>query len=110
MRVENPHTVSLRFPGPGSSSQGKSGPKSRPNRRRRWQTGLKFLYRLWCDGMTREAVEILLLDGGLSAKMGNSGKSGFLFQTLKRDGELRTSVQRELSDARPPRKVSKLQP
>ena len=94
MKVENLHTVSLRFPGQGSSSQGKSGPKPRPNRRRRWKTGIKFLYRKWCDGMTREAVVRPLLDGGLSAKMGDSGKSGSLFQTLKHDGELRTSVQR----------------
>jgi hypothetical protein len=29
-RARNPPAVSLRFPGPGSSSQGKSGPKIRP--------------------------------------------------------------------------------
>jgi hypothetical protein len=28
--ARNPPAVSLRFPGPGSSSQGKSGPKIRP--------------------------------------------------------------------------------
>ena len=52
MKVKNLHTVNLRFPGQGSSSQGKSGPKPRPNRRRRWKTGLKFLYQLsvrWGD-------------------------------------------------------------
>ena len=30
---------SLRFPGEGSSAQGKSGPKPRTQRRRRWTTG-----------------------------------------------------------------------
>ena len=30
MEVRILHTVCLRFPGPGSSSQGKSGPKARP--------------------------------------------------------------------------------
>ena len=52
MEVGNLHTVSLRFPGQGSSSQGKSGPKQRPNRRMRWQTGRIFLYHVmvrWDD-------------------------------------------------------------
>ena len=61
MKVKNLHTVSLRFPGQGSSSQGKSGPKPRPNRRRRWVTGLKFLYQYQCDGVTQEAMVSPLL-------------------------------------------------
>ena len=35
---------SLRFPGEGSSAQGKSGPKVRPRRRSRWIAGIKFLH------------------------------------------------------------------
>ena len=35
---------SLRFPGEGSSAQGKSGPKVRPKRRSRWTAGIKFLH------------------------------------------------------------------
>ena len=35
---------SLRFPGEGSSAQGKSGPKVRPRRRSRWTAGIKFLH------------------------------------------------------------------
>ena len=66
MKVENLHTENLRFPGQGSSSQGKSGPKPRPKRRRRWQTGIKFLYRYQCDGVTQEAIISPLLVGGLS--------------------------------------------
>ena len=35
---------SLRFPGEGSSAQGKSGPKVRPNKRSRWTAGIRFLH------------------------------------------------------------------
>ena len=35
----------LRFPGEGSSAQGKSGPKVRPKRRSRWTAGIRFLHR-----------------------------------------------------------------
>ena len=35
---------SLRFPGEGSSAQGKSGPKVRPKKRSRWTAGIKFLH------------------------------------------------------------------
>jgi hypothetical protein len=78
MKVKNLHTVSLRFPGQGSSSQGKSGPKPRPNRRRRWVTGLKFLYQCQCDGVTQEAVASPLLDVGPSMEEWSPGKSGLL--------------------------------
>ena len=39
LAVEN-----LRFPGEGSSAQGKSGPKARPKRRSRWEAGKRFLH------------------------------------------------------------------
>ena len=35
---------SLRFPGEGSSAQGKSGPKVRPKKRSRWEAGIRFLH------------------------------------------------------------------
>ena len=35
---------SLRFPGEGSSAQGKSGPKVRLMKRSRWIAGIKFLH------------------------------------------------------------------
>ena len=35
---------SLRFPGEGSSAQGKSGPKVRRITRSRWTAGIKFLH------------------------------------------------------------------
>ena len=35
---------SLRFPGEGSSAQGKSGPKARLNKRSRWEAGKRFLH------------------------------------------------------------------
>ena len=35
---------SLRFPGEGSSAQGKSGPKVRPKKRSRWIAGIRFLH------------------------------------------------------------------
>ena len=35
---------SLRFPGEGSSAQGKSGPKVRLKKRSRWTAGIKFLH------------------------------------------------------------------
>ena len=35
---------SLRFPGEGSSAQGKSGPKVRRKTRSRWTAGIKFLH------------------------------------------------------------------
>ena len=34
----------LRFPGEGSSAQGKSGPKARLNKRSRWEAGKRFLH------------------------------------------------------------------
>ena len=35
---------SLRFPGEGSSAQGKSGPKTRLKQRSRWKAGKRFLH------------------------------------------------------------------
>jgi hypothetical protein len=39
MEVQTFHTGRLRVPGPRQSSQGQSGPKPRPARRRRWTAG-----------------------------------------------------------------------
>ena len=37
-------TENLRFPGEGSSAQGKSGPKTRLKKRSRWKAGKRFLH------------------------------------------------------------------
>ena len=106
MKVKNLHTVNLRFPGQGSSSQGKSGPKPRPNRRRRWKTGLKFLYQCQCDGVTQEAKPAHCWCG--SKRRGVESRKIRAPLTLKRDGERRLRT-KELVYALLPRKASKLQ-
>jgi hypothetical protein len=105
MKVENLHTENLRFPGQGSSSQGKSGPKSRPNRRRRWKTGLKFLYRHQCDGVTQEAKSAPCWWG--SKHKGGSFRQIRKVLTLKCDGEGSLRMNK-LMYALLPRKASKL--
>ena len=106
MQVKNLHTVNLRFPGQGSSSQGKSDPKPRPNRRRRWKTGLKFLYQYQCDGVTQEAKPAHCWCG--SKHVGVEFRKTRTPLTLKCDGERRLRT-KELVYALLPRKTSKLQ-
>ena len=94
MKVKNLHTVSLRFPGQGSSSQGKSGPKPRPNRRRRWETGIKFLYRAVMRRDDAGSYGRPPNGRGSKGKGGESRQIRVPIQTLKPDGELRASAQR----------------
>ena len=72
--------------------------------RRRWQTGIKFLYRYSVVMVTQEAVPAPV-GGGLSSQVDISGKSGMLL-TLSCDGE-RSLRTKELADALLPRKASK---
>ena len=67
--VRIPSTVCPRFPGEGSSSQGKSGPKARLKSVVEWTTGLYSCTTYITDGMTEKAKKGQLLDFGLSTKV-----------------------------------------